>query len=104
MGALIGAYMQSLQVDRRMLVSRFRYVGTARKVVGVGSVGTRVWIVLMLGRDEADPLLMQVKGAQPSVLEFYLSPSAYQNAGERVVIQAAATSCWGGCTRSAVRA
>jgi len=69
-----------------MLFSRFRYEGRARKVVGVGSVGTRVWIVLMLGRDEDDPLLLQVKEAQPSVLEFYLSPSAYGNAGERVVV------------------
>ena len=86
MGVLISTYMQSLDAARRMLISRFRYAGTARKVVGVGSVGTRVWIVLMLGRDEDDPLLLQVKEAQPSVLEFSLSPSGYGNAGERVVV------------------
>ena len=66
MGALIGTYMQSLDAARRMLISRFRYAGMARKVVGVGSVGTRAWIVLMLGRDEDDPLLLQVKEAQPA--------------------------------------
>ena len=86
MGVLIGTYIQSLDAARRMLFSRFRYEGMARKVVGVGSVGTRAWIVLMLGRDEDDPLLLQVKEAQLSVLEFYLSPSAYGNAGERVVV------------------
>ena len=86
MGVLISTYMQSLDAARRMLISRFRYAGMARKVVGVGSVGTRVWVVLMLGRDEDDPLLMQVKEAQSSVLEFCLSPSAYGNAGERVVV------------------
>jgi len=85
-GVLIGTYIQSLDAARRMLISRFRYEGMARKVVGVGSVGTRVWIVLMLGRDEDDPLLLQVKEAQPSVLEFYLSPSTYGNAAERVVV------------------
>ena len=59
--------------------------GMARKVVGVGSVGTRAWIVLLLGRDDADPLLMQVKEAERSVLEGYLHPSAYSNSAERVV-------------------
>jgi uncharacterized protein (DUF2252 family) len=86
MGALIRTYVESLDASRRELVNRFGYVGMARKVVGVGSVGTRVWIVLTLGRDENDPLLLQVKEAQPSVLEFYLSPSVYENAGERVVV------------------
>ena len=86
MGALIDTYMQSLDANRRTLVSRFDYVGMARKVVGVGSVGTRAWIVLLLGRDDEDPLLMQVKEAQPSVLEGYLPPSDYSNAAERVVI------------------
>ena len=64
---------------------RFRYVGGARKVVGVGSVGTRAWVVLLLGRDDNDPLLMQVKEAEPSVLERYLGACGYANAAERVV-------------------
>ena len=58
-----------------MLVDRYRFVDIARKVVGVGSVGTRAWVVLMLGRDEEDPLLLQVKEAQASVLEPYLGAS-----------------------------
>jgi uncharacterized protein (DUF2252 family) len=57
----------------------------ARKVVGVGSVGIREWIVMLMGRDDTDPLLLQVKEAQPSVLENYLGPSGYTNAAERVV-------------------
>ena len=78
-------YMQSLDVGRRTLIARFTYAGMARKVVGVGSVGTRAWIVLLLGRDDTDPLLMQVKEAEHSVLEGYLQPSAYTNSAERVV-------------------
>ncbi len=85
MGNLIDAYMQSLDVGRRTLITRFTYAGMARKVVGVGSVGTRAWIVLLLGRDDTDPLLMQVKEAERSVLEGYLHPSAYSNSAERVV-------------------
>ena len=85
MGNLVDAYMQSLDVGRRTLITRFTYAGMARKVVGVGSVGTRAWIVLLLGRDDKDPLLMQVKQAEHSVLEGYLQPSAYSNAAERVV-------------------
>ena len=65
MGALIDAYRESLDAHRRRLISRFRYAGMARKVVGVGSVGTRAWVVMLLGRDDDDPLLMQVKEAQP---------------------------------------
>jgi uncharacterized protein (DUF2252 family) len=84
--ALIETYRQSLEPARRALVQRFRYAETARKVVGVGSVGTRAWISLLVGRDEDDPLVMQVKEAQPSVLEAYLGPSEYPNAGQRVVI------------------
>ncbi len=64
MGNLIDAYMQSLDVGRRTLITRFTYAGMARKVVGVGSVGTRAWIVLLLGRDDKDPLLMQVKAGR----------------------------------------
>ena len=62
-------YRQTLQTDRRVLLEEFRLVDIARKVVGVGSVGTRAWIVLMLGRDETDPLFLQFKEAQSSVLE-----------------------------------
>ena len=86
MGVLINHYRESLDVSRRPLIGRFRYAGMARKVVGVGSVGTRAWVVMLLGRDEDDPLLMQVKEAQPSVLEPYLGPSGYTNAAQRVVV------------------
>jgi uncharacterized protein (DUF2252 family) len=86
MGALFDAYEESLEVTRRVLVQRFRYTGMARKVVGVGSVGTRAWVVLLLGHDDQDPLLMQVKEAQPSVLERYLGSSGHANAAERVVV------------------
>ena len=85
MSVLIDEYRQSLYPSRRGLMGRFRYVGGARKVVGVGSVGTRAWVVLLLGRDDNDPLLMQVKEAQPSVLESCLGPSEHTNAAERVV-------------------
>jgi hypothetical protein len=82
---LLRAYRQTLQSDRRHLLERFRFVQIARKVVGVGSVGTRAWIVLMLGRDGGDPLFLQAKEAQPSVLERFLPKSGYANQGERVV-------------------
>ena len=82
---LIRTYRRSLAGDRRKLLERFRYVDMARKVVGVGSVGTRAWIVLMLGRDIDDPLILQAKEAQTSVLEPYLGKSAYVNHGQRVV-------------------
>ena len=85
MSVLIDEYQQSLDPSRRWLMGRFRYVGGARKVVGVGSVGTRAWVVLLLGRDDSDPLLMQVKEAEPSVLEPYLGSSGYTNGAERVV-------------------
>jgi len=68
-----------------VLIERYRFVDIVRKVVGVGSVGTRAWVVLLLGRDQDDPLLMQVKEAQPSVLEPYLGASRYKNHGQRVV-------------------
>jgi uncharacterized protein (DUF2252 family) len=86
MGALIDAYRKSLAPSPRDLFGRFRYAGMARKVVGVGSVGTRAWVVMHFGRDDDDPLLIQVKEAQASVLEQYLRPSPYTNAGERVVV------------------
>ena len=83
--SLFDAYRESLEASRRELAVRFRFAGLARKVVGVGSVGTRAWVVLLLGRDDGDPLLMQVKEAQPSVLEHYLNSRGYANAAERVV-------------------
>jgi uncharacterized protein (DUF2252 family) len=82
---LIRQYRRTLSGDRRRLLERFRYVDAARKVVGVGSVGTRAWVVLMLGRDGGDPLFMQAKEAQASVLEPFLGKSEFGNCGQRVV-------------------
>jgi uncharacterized protein (DUF2252 family) len=82
---ILAAYRRSLSGDRRRLLERFRYVHAARKVVGVGSVGTRAWIALMLGRDESDPLFLQFKEAEASVLEPYLGASRFSNHGQRVV-------------------
>jgi uncharacterized protein (DUF2252 family) len=79
-------YLASLGQDRRFLVSRYRIVDVARKVVGVGSVGTRCWVIYLQGRDEADPLFLQVKEAQPSVLVPYAPAMPVQNQGERVVV------------------
>jgi uncharacterized protein (DUF2252 family) len=78
-------YRRTLQRDRRHLVEQFRWLDVARKVVGVGSVGTRCWIVLLVGKDTDDPLFLQVKEAQPSVLEPYLGKNTYANNGQRVV-------------------
>jgi len=78
-------YRQTLQSDRRHLLEEYRIVDLARKVVGVGSVGTRCWILLLTGRDSDDPLFLQIKEAQESVLEPYLGKSEYSNHGERVV-------------------
>jgi uncharacterized protein (DUF2252 family) len=83
--AVLGAYRGSLADDQRRLVSSYRYVHAARKVVGVGSVGTRAWIVLLLGRDASDPLFLQAKEAQRSVLEPYVGGSPYEHPGRRVV-------------------
>ena len=79
------AYRATLQDDRRHLLERFEIVDAARKVVGVGSVGTRAFIVLLQGRDAQDPLFLQIKEATASVLEAYLPKSRYQQHGERVV-------------------
>jgi uncharacterized protein (DUF2252 family) len=81
----IRRYRASLLIDRRRLVEEYRYVDIARKVVGVGSVGTRAWIILLVGRDETDPLFLQVKEAQASALEPYVGRSRYARHGERVV-------------------
>jgi len=78
-------YRSALPDDRRHLLERFEMVDMARKVVGVGSVGTRAFIVLLQGRDAQDPLFLQVKEATRSVLEDHLPPSRYTNPGERVV-------------------
>jgi uncharacterized protein (DUF2252 family) len=82
---LIRSYRRTLETDRRLLLEQFRFVDLARKVVGVGSVGTRAWIALFLGVDELDPLFLQIKEAQPSVLEQFAGKSAYSNCGQRVV-------------------
>jgi uncharacterized protein (DUF2252 family) len=82
---VLRSYRRTLTGDRRHLLERFRYAHAARKVVGVGSVGTRAWIVLMLGQDSSDPLFLQLKEAQPSVLEPFLGRSRYTNHGQRVV-------------------
>jgi uncharacterized protein (DUF2252 family) len=84
-GTLLHTYQSTLTPDRRRLVAQFRFVDMARKVVGVGSVGTRAWIILLTGRDADDPLILQVKEAEPSVLERYTEPCEYTNQGERVV-------------------
>jgi uncharacterized protein (DUF2252 family) len=82
---LLEDYGQTIGDERRHLLETYRYVHAARKVVGVGSVGTRAWIVLLVGRDEGDPLFLQVKEAQESVLEPYTAPSEYPHHGQRVV-------------------
>ena len=82
---MIGTYARSLPHDRRTLLESYRYVHAARKVVGVGSVGTRAWILLLLGRDESDPLFLQFKEAQTSVLEPFLGRSEFDQHGQRVV-------------------
>ncbi len=79
------SYRRTLTSDRRLLLSEYRYVGLARKVVGVGSVGTRCWVALFVGRDTSDPLFLQVKEAEPSVLERFGSKVSVTNHGQRVV-------------------
>ncbi|WP_326650925.1 MULTISPECIES: DUF2252 domain-containing protein [unclassified Streptomyces] len=82
---LIKGYGRSLPSDRRHLLEQFRLVDAARKVVGVGSVGTRCWVLLMLGKDDEDPLLLQAKEADQSVLAPYAGAGEYENQGQRVV-------------------
>jgi len=83
---LIAKYQRTLETDRRYLLQQFEFCDMARKVVGVGSVGTRCWIILMLGRDETDPLFLQVKEAEASVLSRFVGASKYANQGQRVVV------------------
>jgi uncharacterized protein (DUF2252 family) len=82
---MLDTYRSSVPRDRRRLLESYRYVHAARKVVGVGSVGARAWILLLLGRDGNDPLFLQFKEAQASVLEPFLGRSEYPQHGQRVV-------------------
>ena len=83
--AILESYKRTLQEDRRHLLDRYRFVDTARKVVGVGSMGTRAFVVLLEGRGEDDPLFLQVKEAGPSILESYVESNTYEQHGHRVV-------------------
>ena len=85
---LLLAYRATLEPERRVLLDQFRLVDIARKVVGVGSVGTREWMLLLLGvgGDDLDPLFLQAKEAGPSVLEEFVGPSEFENSGQRVVV------------------
>lgn len=85
LGLMLESYFHSLADDRKNLLQKYRIVDVARKVVGVGSVGTRCWIIFLSGNHPNDPLFLQVKEAQPSVLEPYVKKSAYKNQGQRVV-------------------
>ncbi|MEU3269975.1 DUF2252 domain-containing protein [Saccharomonospora sp. NPDC006951] len=86
LGEILASYRDTLEPERRAVLDRYRYVDLARKVVGVGSVGTRCWMALLLGNDERDPLFLQAKEAGPSVLERFVGRSRYRNAGKRVVV------------------
>jgi uncharacterized protein (DUF2252 family) len=83
---LLRGYRETLAVDRRVLLEQFELTDFAGKVVGVGSVGTRAWIALLLGRDGQDPLFLQIKQAEASVLEEILGPTEFANHGQRVVV------------------
>ena len=100
-------YRDSLPDYRRHLLDRFQLIDAARKVVGVGSVGTRCWIALLDGGGDDDPLLLQVKEADASALEAHLQPSAYENHGHRVVegqrLMQAASDLFLGWTRDPAR-
>jgi uncharacterized protein (DUF2252 family) len=85
MGELLATYRKSLPEYQGTLLDRYRFVDIARKVVGVGSVGTRAWVLLLIGRDSGDPLFLQAKEARPSVLEPFAGKSQYGNQGKRVV-------------------
>ncbi len=83
---MFSAYRATLAESRREFLERYRFVDLALKVVGVGSVGTRCFVVVLEGRDEDDPLILQAKQAEASVLEPYLPESGHPNHGERVVV------------------
>ncbi len=104
---VIESYGETLKGDRRRLLETYRFRHLARKVVGVGSVGTRVWIVLLTGRDDDDPLFLQAKEAQTSVLEPHVGESRFQSHGQRVVegqwlMQAASDSFLGWCPTTGI--
>ncbi len=82
---MLEGYQASLSDERRVLLNRYRVVDLAQKVVGVGSVGTHCYIVLLLGSEDTDPLFLQIKEAQHSVFERHLTPSPYPNQAQRVV-------------------
>jgi uncharacterized protein (DUF2252 family) len=84
-GEIVQAYRDSLPYERRCLLDRFTFVDVVRQVVGVGSVGMQVYLVLLQGRGPDDPLFLQIKQAGPSVYEPYLGPSPYPNHGQRVI-------------------
>lgn len=79
------SYVKSLADDRRFLLDQYRIVDVARKIVGVGSVGTRCWVIFLKGNHDEDPLFLQLKEAQPSVLEPFVAKTKYKNNGQRVV-------------------
>src|SRR5262249_44749931 len=83
---IIAGYGRSLPADRRALLEQYEFADLAHKVVGVGSGGTRCWIALRLGRDDSDPLFLQIKEAQASVLSPFAGASKFSNQGERVVV------------------
>jgi uncharacterized protein (DUF2252 family) len=85
LGTLVERYSASLQEDRHVLLSKYRFVDVAHKVVGVGSVGTRCYVALLMGSQQSDPLFLQVKQAQASVFEPHLGPSSYSSHAQRVV-------------------
>ncbi|MBS1883445.1 MAG: DUF2252 domain-containing protein [Actinobacteria bacterium] len=86
MGELLGRYRETIDPQYQALLDRFRFVDAGHKVVGVGSVGTRAWIALMMGRNHDDPLFLQVKQAGPSVLEPFAGASGFPEHGRRVVV------------------
>jgi uncharacterized protein (DUF2252 family) len=85
MELFLESYYQSLGNDRKKLLENYRIVDVVRKIVGVGSVGTRCWVIFLMGNHSNDPLFLQIKEAQPSVLEPFVAPSAFANQGQRVV-------------------
>src|SRR5436190_20120191 len=85
LGLLLESYFKSLAYDRKMLLKHYRIVDVARKIVGVGSVGTRCWVIYLTGNNSDDPLFLQVKEAQPSVMEKFLGGSPFKDQGRRVV-------------------
>jgi uncharacterized protein (DUF2252 family) len=85
LGMVLESYIKSLADDRRALLEQYRIVDVARKVVGVGSVGTRCWVIFLAGTKGGDPLFLQFKEAQPSVLAPYVGKSKYSLHGQRVV-------------------